>query len=187
DMVQLVIAVLIGVWLALGPGPLSAAQSAGVPAASAMRGVLDRYCVTCHNTRLHVAELKLDQANVDRPTEDPQLWEKVIRKLRTRAMPPAGAQHPDEATYEMLAGTLESELDRAAALRPNPGRPAIHRLNRAEYANAVRDLLSVNVDARALLPPDDSGYGFDNIADVLTVSPTLLDRYMTAAKRISRI
>jgi hypothetical protein len=115
------------------------------------------------------------------------VWEKVVRKLRTAAMPPAGAPRPDAATYDSFATYLETELDRSAAANPNPGRPAVHRLNRAEYSNAIRDLLAVEVDAAALIPADDSGHGFDNIADVLTVSPSLLDRYLSAARKIARL
>ena len=115
------------------------------------------------------------------------MWEKIARRVRSQSMPPATARRPDKATYTALTTWLEGELDRAAAAHPNPGRPSLHRLNRVEYANAVRDLLGVEIDARAFLPADDSGYGFDNIADVLSVSPGLLDRYMLAAGRIGRL
>ena len=102
-------------------------------------------------------------------------------------MPPAGLPRPDQATYDSFAAYLETSIDRAAAAMPNPGRPAVHRLNRAEYANAVRDLLAVDIDGRSLLPADDSGYGLDNIGDVLSVSPALMERYMSAAVKISRL
>ena len=102
-------------------------------------------------------------------------------------MPPPGVPHPDNATYESLANYLETALDRAAAARPNPGRPAAYRLNRFQYANAIRDLLALEIDAASLLPADDSGYGFDNIGDVLTVSPLLLEKYLSAAAKISRL
>ena len=119
---------------------------------------------------------------------DAHVWEKVIRKLRAGAMPPAGARRPDRATLEGLAAWLETAIDRAAEARPNPGRTeTYHRLNRAEYQNAVRDLLALDVDVSSLLPADDASYGFDNIAGVLKVSPTQLERYMTASREISRV
>jgi hypothetical protein len=156
------------------------------PAAS-QRALLDRYCITCHNEKLKTAGLMLDKLDVEHVSASAELWEKVVRKLRTGAMPPAGMPRPDKADYESLANSLETTLDRAAAAKPNPGRPVIHRLNRAEYTNAIRDLLAVDIDGESLLPSDDSDYGFDNIGAVLSVSPTLLERYMTAAGKISRI
>ncbi|MCH7804816.1 MAG: DUF1592 domain-containing protein [Acidobacteria bacterium] len=151
------------------------------------RAVLDQYCVTCHNEKARTAELLLDTANVENVGEGPELWEKVVKKLRTGAMPPAGLPRPDQAIYDSFATYLETELDRAAAANPNPGRPVMHRLNRVEYTNAVRDLLAVDIDGETLLPADDSRYGFDNIGDVLTVSPVLLERYLSAARKISRL
>ena len=167
----------------------------GADAASAQphddRALLARYCVGCHNDRTLTAGVSLQGVDLDRVgehAEEVELWEKVVRKLRARAMPPAGRPRPDEAEYEGLVARLEAAIDAAAAARPNPGRrPAVHRLNRAEYANAVRDLLALDVDTRALLPADDSGYGFDNIADVLSVSPMLTERYLSAARKISRL
>jgi mono/diheme cytochrome c family protein len=170
-------------------GPVaSAAQTAPADEASS-RAVLDKYCVGCHNARQKTGGLVLEAtaANVGAVTSQSELWEKVIRKLRTQSMPPAGARRPDAATLDALAGWLEATLDRAAAASPNPGRPQVHRLNRAEYSNAVRDLLALDIDGRALLPADNVGYGFDNIADVLTVSPGLLERYLLAARKISRL
>lgn len=155
--------------------------------ASASRALLDRYCTTCHNARLKTAGLVLDAINVEDIGAAAETWEKVVLKLRTRAMPPDGLPRPDNASYDTLASWLEGELDGAAAAHPNPGRPALHRLNRAEYANAIRDLLGLEIDARSLLPADDSGYGFDNIASVLSLSPTLLERYMGAAHKIARL
>ena len=115
-----------------------------------------------------------------------ETWEKVIRKLRVGAMPPQGMPRPDKAATDGLASFLETSLDRAYAANPNPGRATMHRLNRAEYANAIRDLLALDVDATALLPPDDESSGFDNIADVLKVSPSLMERYLSASWNISR-
>src|SRR5262249_10467333 len=125
----------------------------------------------------------LDLANLD---SNGAVWEKVLRKLRSREMPPPGAPRPDAATYEALVKAIEGERDRLADAKPNPGRPTLHRLNRAEYANAIRDLLALDIDVSDLLPADDTGYGFDNIGDVLTVSPSLLERYLLAAGKISR-
>jgi mono/diheme cytochrome c family protein len=151
------------------------------------RAVVQRYCQTCHNVRVKAGGLLLDQLDVDRPDREPQSWEKVVRKLRTGMMPPAGAPRPDRATLDRLAATLETALDRAAAAAPNPGAPLLHRLNRAEYANAVRDLLDLPVDAAALLPGDDSSEGFDNMASALGVSPALMQAYVSAAEKISRL
>ena len=155
------------------------------------RALLDRYCVTCHNDRTLTAGLSLQSLDLEHVGENAgevELWEKVVRKLRTRAMPPPGRRRPAEAEYEQVATRLETALDAAASAQPNPGRrPAVHRLNRAEYTNAVRDLLALEIDGRSLLPADDSGYGFDNIADVLSVSPMLTERYLSAARKISRL
>jgi len=156
-------------------------------AADSPRAVLDQYCVTCHNQKLKTAGLALDQLDADHVATAPATWEKVVRKLRTGAMPPAGLPRPAQPAYDSLVSTLETSLDRAAAAQPNPGRATLHRLNRTEYGNAIRDLLNLDVDASALLPTDDASFGFDNIADVLTVSPALLERYMSAAGKISRL
>ena len=153
------------------------------------RAVLDRYCVGCHNERMKdsYAGLALDTVDLSAPGAHAALLEKVVRKVRTGQMPPAGRRRPDEATRESLASWLETELDRAAAADPNPGRKeAFHRLNRAEYRNAVRDLLAIDVDVAALLPTDDAGYGFDNIAGVLRISQSQLEQYLAAARKISR-
>jgi hypothetical protein len=149
--------------------------------------VLDRYCVTCHNDQLRSGEVALDALDADRVGERADVWEKVLRKVQTRSMPPAGRPRPDGDTYDGFAAWLETGLDRAAAAQPNPGRPTIHRLNRLEYTNAIRGLLGLEIDAEALLPGDDLAYGFDNNADLLTVAPGLLERYMSAARKISRL
>jgi len=165
----------------------AAPQATARPSAVPHRAVLDRYCVTCHNARLRTAALQLDTADVADPPGQAAVWEKVLHKLRTREMPPPGAPRPEAAAAEALASYLERTLDAAATARLNPGRPAAYRLNRFQYANAVRDLLGLDVDAAALLPADGSGYGFDNIGDVLTVSPVLLEKYLAAAATISRL
>ena len=159
------------------------------PAASAgeLRAMLDQYCVTCHNERLQTAGLMLDKMDVDHIPTGAEVWEKVGRKLRFAAMPPPGRPRPDRAVVEGVVATLETALDRAAAAQPNPGRRTLHRLNRTEYGNVIRDLLALEIDVDSLLPPDDSSYGFDNIADVLKVSPSLLERYLSAARKISGV
>ena len=149
--------------------------------------VVTKYCVTCHNQRTKTAGLTLDTANVTDPSASADIWEKAIRKMRVGMMPPQNAPHPDPQTQSALVAYLTTALDRAGTAHPNPGRPLVHRLNRAEYANVIRDLLGLDVDASALLPPDDAAYGFDNIADALGISPVLLERYLTAAGKISSL
>ena len=173
--------------LAAGAAHAQAPASAEAEAAAAQRVLLDRYCVTCHNERLRTGGLQLDRVDVGHVGEAAEIWEKVVRKLRAGQMPPAGRPRPEPAAYDGLASWLETELDRAADARPNPGRPVVRRLNRLEYTNAIRDLLALEVDGRALLPTDESGYGFDNVGDVLSFSPGLLERYMSAARKISRL
>jgi mono/diheme cytochrome c family protein len=151
------------------------------------QGTIDRYCVTCHNPRMKAGGLVLDGLPAANAAGEPQTWEKVIRKVRTGMMPPAGVPRPDRATLDGLAAAVETTIDRAAAAAPNPGAPALHRLNRTEYGNAVRDLLELPIDAAALLPGDDSSEGFDNQASVLGVSPALMQSYVTAAAKISRL
>jgi mono/diheme cytochrome c family protein len=154
--------------------------------AATYRAVVNQYCVVCHNEQLHTAGLVLSKLDLTNVPEGAEVWEKVIGKLRTGAMPPAGMPRPDKATYDGFATYLETALDSASIVNPNPGRVSIHRLNRAEYKNAIHDLLATDIDVESLLPVDDSGYGFDNIADVLSVSPMLLVRYMSAAGKVSR-
>jgi hypothetical protein len=147
----------------------------------------DQYCVVCHSDPTPPAGLNLQALDVGNLENNGIVWEKLLRKLRNREMPPAGMPRPDAATYDALVKYIDTGRDRVAQLRPNPGRPTLHRLNRAEYANTIRDLLAVDIDAADLLPADDIGYGFDNIGDVLTVSPLLLERYLSAAGKISRL
>jgi mono/diheme cytochrome c family protein len=168
------------------PSTLSAqAPSASPP--SAQRQFLDRYCAGCHNERLKTADLNLVQADVSKPGARPELWEKVVRKLRTGVMPPANMPQPSEADRLALVRSLETSLDAASAARPNPGRTeTLRRLNRTEYQNAIRDLLALDIDAASLLPADESGHGFDNVT-VGDLSATLLNRYISAAQKISRL
>lgn len=153
----------------------------------ASRALLNRYCVTCHNQKLKTGGMVLEGADLDHIAQNGELWERVLRKLRTGEMPPPGLPRPSPEASASLANRLEETLDKAATLHPNPGRPAIHRLNRTEYTNAIRDLLALDTKPGAMLPVDDSGYGFDNIADLLSVSPALLERYISAARKVSRL
>ena len=148
------------------------------------RALIGKYCVTCHSQRLKTAGLSLEQYDVAQAAHDGEIWEKVVRKLRGGAMPPPGLPRPDAAAQRELVSYLETQLDQAAQAKPNPGRPLLHRMNRAEYANAIRDLLALEIDAAALLPPDDSAYGFDNISDALGLSPALQEHYLSAALKI---
>lgn len=163
-------------------------EVSGFQAPTPARQLVTEYCISCHNQKLKTANTILDAADVEHVYNSAETWEKVIVKLRSRSMPPPGIRRPDNATYDAVAGWLESELDRAAAAHVNPGRSAgLHRLNRAEYANAVRDLIAVDVDAPAMLPPDEQAFGFDTNADALTMQPALLDRYVSAAAKIARL
>ena len=145
------------------------------------------YCVTWHNDRLKTGGLALDRPDLADVAAHADVWEKVIRKVRTGMMPPAGVPRPTASEREALLTSLATTLDEAARVRVNPGRPLVHRLNRTEYEHAIRDLLAVDIDASTLLPPDDSSAGFDNNADVLGVSPVLLESYLTAAERITAL
>jgi len=174
---------------------MSAEKSTSEAAATAHRAVFDQqtfwqttkqYCDTCHFGPKARAKLNLESLDLTNLSSNGETWEKVLRKLRSREMPPVGMPRPDAKTYETLVAAIESERDRVAQTRPNPGRPTLHRLNRTEYANAVRDLLALEIDVSEMLPADDIGYGFDNIGDVLQVSPVLLERYLSAARKISR-
>ncbi len=164
------------------------AQPAAAAPATPAASLVAAYCVNCHNDRAKVGGFSLTAADATRIGDAADAWEKVVVKLRSRSMPPPGLRRPDNATYDAAATWLEQELDRAALARPNPGRPAdLHRVNRGEYANAIRDLLGIDVDAAALLPPDAQAHGFDTNADALSMEPALLDRYLTAAAKIARI
>jgi mono/diheme cytochrome c family protein len=154
---------------------------------SGEQALLDRYCITCHNERAKTAGLMLDKLDFAHPGKDAETWEKAVRKVRAGMMPPGGSPRPDRATMDAFADKLEAELDGAAAANSNPGFTGLHRLNRTEYANAIRDLLALEIDAATLLPADDSSEGFDNIADALGVSPALVERYAAAATKVSRM
>ena len=188
-VVTILLAVLILTTAYVHAGRPALQSSTAKAPISNERAVLDRYCVSCHNVRLKTGGLTLDTLDVSNVSASAETWEKVIQKLRLGTMPPAGSPRPDHASYDAVASWLEAEIDRRSASNPNPGRTeAVHRLNRAEYQNGVRDLLGVEIDAASLLPADDADqFGFDNIADVLSVSPALLERYLLAARRIARL
>ena len=157
------------------------------PATRTPRQVLDQYCVSCHNQKLKTDGLALDTLDVAQIGRDSQTWEKVVRKLRAGMMPPQGMPRPDATTYQALTVALENDLDRAALAKPKLAAPAAHRMNRTEYANAIRDLLGLEIDPANYLPADDSSYGFDNVSSGLQVSPTLVEGYVNAASKISRL
>jgi len=154
---------------------------------SDVQAMLKQYCITCHNQRTKAANLELDTKDLQQLEKDVVVWEAVVRKLRTGMMPPKNASRPDRAILDGAAAWLEAGLDRAAALHPNPGSPSLHRMNRNEYANAIRDLLDLQVDVTTLLPADSTSAGFDNISDILGTSPSLIQGYLSAAMKISRL
>jgi len=160
-------------------------SSPPLPTVSPQRALINQYCVTCHNQRLKTAGLMLDGLDLGQVSGNAAVWEKVVRKLRAGMMPPAGARRPDRATYASLIAWLETELDRSA--EPHLPPPGLHRLNRTEYANVIRDLLDLEIDPAKYLPSDDSTYGFDNIAGALGISSTLVEAYVSAASKISRL
>ena len=198
-------ALLLGLWLATVAGGVRAVRveaaqaNPGNPAATtapaststgaANRALAERYCFGCHNQRLKTAGLALDSLDFDHVSASAETWEKVIAKLRAGSMPPPGRPRPDSATARAMAISLEHELDRAWAAQPNPGRiAAVHRLNRAEYNNAIRDLLGVDLDVRPQLPGDETADGsFDNFASSLSISPTHLNRYLSVARQVTRL
>lgn len=176
-----------GVVLLSAQQPAKQAATKGKqPPANSNQALVDRYCVSCHNQRLKTAKLELDKLDLAHPEKDPVVWERAIRKLRAGMMPPPGAPRPTVADAQSLASYLETTLDKAGAANPNPGNVRIHRLNRAEYANAMRDMFGIDVDSSALLPNDDISDGFDNISKALKVSPSFLDQYIMAARAVSK-
>jgi mono/diheme cytochrome c family protein len=167
---------------------LNAAQAQPASDAAGQRALLNKYCAACHSEKLKTAGLVLENADLVHVGEHADSWETVVRKLRVGAMPPVGLPQPDASSRRAFVTSIETALDRTAKAHPNPGRSTVHRLNRTEFANAVRDLLNLEIDARSLLPADDTDkHGFDNNADVLSISPALLERYMSAARKVSRM
>ena len=168
--------------------PSTASQPAATGTADAHQATVKRYCISCHNERLKTGGLALDTLSLTNVAGGAETWEKVVRKLRTNAMPPANMPRPEAAARSSFVNFLETEIDRAAAAKPFPGQTeSIHRLNRAEYHNAIRDLLLLDVDVESMLPADDMSFGFDNNGGVLKMTPSLLDRYMATARHVSRL
>ena len=189
-VVSLLVLVVGGLVVAsVSTARISARQTPLATSAPPTRDVLDQYCVGCHNERLLTAGLALDAVDATRPEADPELWERVIAKLRAGSMPPPSRPRPDAAIYDAVAGRLEATLDSAWSSDPNPGRgSAVHRLNRTEYSNAIRDLFALDIDVTSLLPGDETADGsFDNFADVLTISRAHLDRYLSVARQVTRL
>src|SRR5258708_27483956 len=151
------------------------------------QAVLTKYCFMCHNEKLKSGGLALSTLDLANLGKNPEKWEKVVRKLRTGAMPPGKMPRPDMVTTETIVSAIETDLDRAALDNPNPGRPSLQRLNRSEYRNAIRDLLALEIDAASMLPADAAGSGFDNNAGALSLSPALTERYLGAAAKISHM
>src|SRR6185369_13543048 len=166
--------------------PLTAQQPSSFTAEE-HQATVQKYCVTCHNDRTKAGGMSLAAMDYADIPAGAALWEKSLKKVRVGMMPPSSAPQPPAAARDALVTFLTARLDRAALEKPNPGRPVLHRLNRAEYANAVRDLLALDVDPSTLLPPDDSAYGFDNVGDVLGMSPVLLERFMEAANKVGAL
>jgi mono/diheme cytochrome c family protein len=158
-----------------------------VPPADSPQAFVNQYCTSCHNPTMKAGQLDMKALDPGNTGQHAEAWEKVVRKLRTGMMPPANAPRPSRAIIDAFAAGIETRLDRTAAATPNPGATVLHRLNRAEYANAIRELLAVDVDVATMLPVDDSAEGFDNISDVLGASPTLIQAYLSAAMKISRL
>ncbi len=172
---------------AASPSAVLQPAAAAASPAVAHQAVLSKYCYSCHNDRLKSGGLALTALDISAPSQHSDAWERVVRKLETGAMPPAGRPRPDNATADSLVRYLVTDLDRAALAHPNPGRPGLRRVNRAEYKNAIRDLLALDIDVASMLPPDTAGFGFDNNADALTLSSALTERYLSAAAKISQI
>ncbi|HEY4365033.1 MAG TPA: DUF1592 domain-containing protein [Bryobacteraceae bacterium] len=177
----------LGLVAAFPAGRAFQRPAGAAPVPTAQRELLDEYCVDCHNQTSKTAGLMLDKMDLDHPVAGAETWEKVIKKLRGGMMPPLGNPRPEKADVDKLVVYLETSLSKAAVASPDPGRAPVHRLNRAEYANAIRDLIALDVDVTALLPADDEANGFDNIADVLKVSPSLLEQYLVASRKLSAL
>jgi mono/diheme cytochrome c family protein len=185
-----ILALLIGGWIAAAASSaeIRAGQTQQRTASSSPQAVLNQYCTTCHNQRLRTAGLALDALDAARPSANAEVWERVIGKLRAQSMPPPGRPRPDAVTYRAVATTLERDIDQAWVARPHPGRiGAVHRLNRTEYTNVIRDLFALDLDVRPLLPGDETADGsFDNLADALSISSAHLERYLSVARQVTR-
>jgi mono/diheme cytochrome c family protein len=187
-----ILALFVGGWISAAASSVEIwarqTQPPATPPASSAQAVVNQYCITCHNQRLRTAGLALDTLDAAKPNANAETWERVIGKLRAQSMPPPGRPRPDVATYRSVAGALEREIDQAWAAHPNPGRiGAVHRLNRTEYTNVIRDLFALDLDVRPLLPGDETADGsFDNLADALSISTAHLERYLSVARQVTR-
>jgi mono/diheme cytochrome c family protein len=187
-----ILALLVGGWCvaAVSSVEIRAGQAQRAPSTTpaTAQALVDQYCVTCHNQRLRTAGLALDTLDPVHPSTNPEVWERVVGKLRAQSMPPPGRPRPDSATYRTIAAALEREIDQAWAARPKPGRiGAVHRMNRTEYTNVIHDLFALDLDVRPLLPGDETADGsFDNLADALSISTAHLERYLSVARQVTR-
>lgn len=184
---QLGLVLITSITAAFYAGWPSQARQENAADHAAQIALVNDYCASCHSQKAKTAGIVLEGIDFDQVSNNTEIWEKVLRKVRTGQMPPGSAPKPEAREAASFVGWLEGELDLAARRNPNPGRPVVHRLNRAEYSNAIRDLLAVDIKPGQWLPVDDSGYGFDNIGEVLTLSPALVEKYLSAARRISRL
>jgi mono/diheme cytochrome c family protein len=188
-----ILALLIGGWIAAAASSVEIwarqAQRPPSAASSSPQAVVNQYCVACHNERLRTAGLALDMLDATKPSANAEVWERVIGKLRAQSMPPSGRPRPDVATYRSVAAALERDIDQAWVAHPKPGRiGAVHRLNRTEYSNVIRDLFALDLDVKPLLPGDETADGsFDNLADALSISTAHLERYLSVARQVTRI
>ena len=177
-----------GTWMAMvllglsAQGPAAASQGQ-----SQSQALINQYCAVCHNEKLKSGGIVLAGLDLSDIASNSSTLEKVLRKVHSGEMPPPGMPRPDSATASAFTSWLQDELDRSAAAHLNPGRPTIHRLNRTEYSNAIRDLLALDIKPGTMLPPDDTGYGFDNIGEVLSMAPVLIERYMSVARKVTRL
>src|SRR5687767_14304385 len=172
---------------ALGAGIAWLGMHGSTPSAAEQWPLFGEFCIDCHNRDDLTAEIAFDRMSAESIAHEREIFEAAVRKLRGAQMPPPGAVQPDGATRRALIAALEAELDAAAATARHPGQVALHRLNRTEYANAIADLLALDVDVKALLPKDDESDGFDNVANVLKVSPSFLEQYIAAARVVSEM
>ncbi|HZL58048.1 MAG TPA: DUF1592 domain-containing protein [Bryobacteraceae bacterium] len=188
---SLIVAFLVAIPVVVALAPLATGQSQNsappASASAAQNALVKQYCVGCHNNKVKTAGLTLEGLDLSKVSADADIWEKVLRKVSANQMPPAMMPQPAADAKKGFSAYLETELDRAALLHPNPGHPTIHRLNRSEYSNAIRDLFALDIHPGSNLPPDDSGYGFDNIGDVLSLSPVLIERYMSVSRTVARL